>query len=263
MSQAAYFKTKRGLFYDNVANTGGIRTEKLRTVPGGEGEATKEGSGCNLVLLNARDPRATLELRDRLKREGVDVGLNDDPRWYPIPSNGWKDRYGRAVQDPLLYRRQASLNVSKHLRLGDVFVGDFEDMTAAWVRAFFCGVEGSSIDGWRGTNGKFWNGGTNQGRITAVTNYFHQDNPLGLLIDADVALLDQLYDERMNDIAAWQEREWVESDAEAEGRELADQFDPTGLVVCPIFDAKDYKPSDYVPGSYLFNQDRLAWLFTP
>lgn len=253
MKQAQLFAERRGLFHDNIATTGGVRLEKYAAV------------GLDLALLNPLDARNTITLRDNLSRPGgILVGFNIDPRWFTgiIPSNGWRDELGNVVPDPLLFRRKVSELTGKLLRAGDPVVLDFEKLTHAWQRAFFCGTEASSIDGWRGTNGGIWNGGTNQGRPTAVTNYFHQDNPLKLYLDCDVALLDQLYDEKMNDVSAWKEKDWVASDAEAEGVELANQFDPNDLVVCPIYDSADYDPEELTPGSYLFNQDRLEVLFT-
>lgn len=249
---AAKFSELTGLFHDNIGTTGGVRVDKYRKLR------------LNCAILNPLDPRFTRTLRDSLTRDGITVGFNIDPRWFvgTIASNGSHDEDGHPLPDPLLFRRQVSALVTKFLAPGDPVVLDFEKIPHAWQRAFFCGRVGSPIDGWRGTGGGLWNGGTNEGRPSAVTNYFHQDNPIGLYIDSDVALLDQLYDERMADISAWKEREWVESDAKAEGRVLANQFDPNNLVVCPIFDSGDYDFEELTPGSYLFNQDRLTELFT-
>lgn len=244
MSQSELFRTRRGLFHDNIATTGGVRTDKYAAV------------GLDTTILNPRDPRFTRALRDSLSAKLL-VGFNIDPRWYIglIPSNGWVDDFKNPLPDPLLFRREVSACVVKLLAVGDPVVLDFEKIPHDWQRAFFAGVPGSTIHGWRGTNGQLWNGGTNEGRPTAVTNYFHQDNPLKLYRDCDVALLDQLYKDTMEDVPAWQENEWVRADAAAEGG-------AEGLVACPIYDALDYKPTDLVTGSYLFNQDRLKVLFT-
>lgn len=249
MSQAATFNRLIGLFHDNIGTTGGVRVDKYQQLR------------LNCSLLNPLDPRNTLELRDFLTSKGITVGFNIDPRWFAIASNGWKDDFGNPIPDPLLFRRKVSELAIKLLRAGDPVVLDFEKLPHKWQRAFFRGIAGSTIAGWRGRDGGIWNGGTNQARPTAVTNYFHQDNPLGLYIDCDVALLDQLYDEKMGDVSAWKEREWVESDAEAEGRDVADQFDVDGIVVLPIFDGFDYDPEELTPGSFLFNQDRIPFLF--
>lgn len=252
MKMAQLFAERRGLFHDNIATTGGVRVDKYRAAL------------LDTFIGNPRDPRFTRALRDQLSAAGILVGFNIDPRWYrgAIVSNGWKDDFGQPLPDPLLFRRVVSDLTLKLLAIGDPVVLDFEKIPHNWHRAFFRGIAGSAIAGWRGRNDGLWNGGTNEGRPTAVTNYFHQDNPLKLYVDCDVALIDQLYNDRMDDVSAWNERGWVEADAEAEGVDLANQFDPNGLVVCPLYDSADYDPEELTPGSYLFNQDRLKVLFT-
>lgn len=241
LSAPLIFREKRGLYYDNIATTGGIRLEKLATVPGGP---------VNLVFLNPRDERATLEQRNRVTDGGVTVGLNTDPHWYPgkFPSS-WKDDNGRALPDPLLYRQQVSADVKRILLVGDPVSLDFEKCPHAWQLIFFVGEVGNLILGWRGKGGT-WTGGANEFRPTACTNEPHQDHPAELYRQARVHYIAQLYDGNMNDRPAWQELQW----------DVGDGLDP--LEVSPCFDSFDYDPVDFVPGTYLFNQDRLPHLFT-
>jgi hypothetical protein len=135
------------------------------------------------------------------------------------------------------------------LRAGDPVVLDFEKIPRAWAQAFLEGTSSSGIAGWRGRGGQLYNGGTNEARPTGWTDAFHQANPADLIVTAHLAYLAQLYDCCMNNAPAWPELQWdVSIGIPAE-------------VAFPIYDAGDYQPYELRPGSYLFNQDRLPWLF--
>jgi hypothetical protein len=248
----AIFRDSRGLFYPKLDATGAglVPVVKLRTVPGGGGNANTPGSGVNLIFEDPRDPKASLSYRDQLTSQGVRVGLFTDPHWYAglFPS-AWRDDNGRALPDPLLYRKQLSADVSRLLRLGDPVVLDFEKLPHAWQLVFFVGEQGNAIAGWRGRGGQWFVGGTNMQRETACSNEPHQDNPGDLYRKAKVAYIAQLYDGNMNDRPAWQELAWDVAD----GLEAADCF--------PCFDAADYQLEELVAGAYLFPSDRLTHLF--
>lgn len=237
----ALFHERRGLFYDNIATTGGVRVDKLRTVPGG---------AINLVIFSPQDTRATLQLRDQLATQGVMTGLNTDPHWYAgkFPSS-WRDDNGRALPDPLLYRREVSGDTVRILRAGDPVVLDFEKVPRAWAEAFLKGIPSSTIAGWRGRAGGLWNGGTNEQRPTAWTNEPHQATPGDLIVTAHIAYLAQLYDCCMNDRPGWSELQWLVA------------WGVPAEAAFPIYDAVDYQLDELEPGTYLFNQDRLRWLF--
>jgi hypothetical protein len=240
MSAPAVFRESRGLFYDNLATTGAglVPVAKLKAV------------GVNLIFWDPRDKNATLAYRDALTNQGIRVGMFTDPHWYAgqFPSL-WKDDNGRALPDPLLYRKQVSADLLRLHRIGDPACLDFEKVPWQWQLIFLVGEAGSTIAGWRGKGGAWWNGGTNQGRETAFSNEPHQHNPTGLYAQALAGYIAQLYHGNMDNVPAWQELQWETTD----GQVAADSF--------PCYDAADYAPADLVLGSYLFNQDRLKALF--
>jgi hypothetical protein len=243
MSAPAIFRESRGLFYPKLDTTGAglIPVAKLKTVAGGP---------INLVFWDPRDPHASLAYRDQLSTQ-ITVGMFTDPHWYAgaFPSNR-KDLNGRALPDPLLYRRQVSSDVARLHRTDDPVLLDFEKIPRDWHQLFLIGAPDQAMAGWVGKAGVWWNGGTNMLRPTAFSNEPHQDNPTDLYAKAKAAYLAQLYDGAMNDRPAWQEAQWEEAD----GQNLADAL--------PIYDAADYDPADLVLGSYLFDANRLTHLFT-
>ena len=260
MSAPAVFRQSRGLVYADVNGVGGVNVKKLRTVPGTGGAESVPGSGINMPILDPRDKAVTKTLRDQLTAAGCRVALFTDPHWYAGTFPAWagcpKDENGKPLPDPLLYRRQLSSDVSRLLELGDPVFHDYEKVPRAWLERFLIGGADTTVWGWRGRFGRWDLAGTNPGREGAYTVEPHQELPVDLIVKAGWAYVAQLYDGAMNDKPAWQELVW-ELSQQVNGFRL----DPADCF--PTYDARDYQPDELAPtGVYLFDSNRLTWLFT-
>lgn len=222
---------KKSIWYDDVAATGGVRVDRLRSLPGGPIEA---------VYLNPRDPRTTRALRDQLSGQGLSVGINSDPHWY-----------AGATADPIAYRKQLDADIARILGgAHDPVMLDFEQLPKTWVQTFLWGSAGTI--GYRGRDGTH-TGGTRPTRDSAYTNEPFQDGsvvPIPDLIDANLAWFVQLYYGDMRPAEPW----WALRQLVLWG------YPASGLR--PFYDAAHYPP-DWHAGAAgaLFNSNRLPWLF--
>jgi hypothetical protein len=221
---------RKSIWYTDVASTGGVRVDRLQSVPGGP---------IDVVYLNPRDPRATRTLRDQLVAKGESVGIFSDPHWYRLSS------------DPIGYRKQLDSDISRILGgAHDPVMLDFEQLPKTWVQNFLWGTAGTI--GYRGANGTH-TGGTRPTRDTAYTNEPFQDGsvvPIPDLIDANLAWFVQLYYGDMRPAEPW----WALRQLVLWG------YPASGLR--PFYDAANYPP-DWHAGAAgaLFDSNRLAWLF--
>jgi N-acetyl-anhydromuramyl-L-alanine amidase AmpD len=232
---------KKSLWYEDIAATGGVRWDKLRTVTGGPLEA---------VYFDPRDQRMSRAVRDDGTSRGFAVGLYSDPHWYPAGCC-WVDQNGRPLIDPIAYRKQLDADVNRLLAgAHDPVMLDLEKVQPQWFRIFLWGRPGEI--GYRGRNGEH-SGGTRPTRDTAYTNEPFQDGtvvPIQDLIDAQLPWFVQLYYGDMRPAEAW----WAL-------KQLVQWGYPVDALR-PFYDARNY-PADWHPqsGGALFTSNRLQELF--
>jgi hypothetical protein len=220
---------KKAIWYERVADVGGVRVDRLKSTPGGP---------IGVVYLDPRDPGATRALRDQLAAQGEAVGIYTDPHWYGVP-------------DPIAYRKLVDSDISRILGAAhDPVMLDFEKLPPAWVQTFLWGRPGEI--GYRGRDGQ-QAGGTRPTRDTAYTNEPFQDGsvvPIGDLVAANLPWFVQLYYGDMRAAEPW----WALKQLVLWGYPIE------GLK--PFYDAAHYPPDWHAQsGGALFTANRLPWLF--